>query len=341
MLTMNVFFVDSPLQLSSANSVAIDNKILICCTGSRERKKNNTQIFQLIDEGNWEKTYLIRRDKFLLDKIYQIYLILKIISLVFRFKGKVDGFYFGEFRSIWSHIFRFSLKAKQDILLDDGAVTLDIQMKMLESGVGYQHPNSFLEKIRVIIFEKVFSSKLDNLTPPHLYTFFELTSYLLPGQRNFYSKVSKFSLTNQEEAIYFFGSKYSESGLLDLSDELNYLANVKEYFFANLDTCEYKLYYIPHRDDSAKKLGSLTDIGFAVLDLKMPAEEYFKKSRKGPKIISGFWTTVLYSAHRNINNVSVIAFDNSGEIAVINEKERAMKIYEYYKSVGIKVVEEF
>lgn len=303
--------------------------ILNSRSGSDE---SDRQLRNLVGNG-WARVLWIRRLKFKV--IDELSVCFNLILLVFRYRGKCKSYCFGEYRIIWSHLLGLGLGVGESILLDDGAVTISIQQQLFSGQSFVVKKLSVLDKLRCFLFRALFSVKLEALKVPNLYSFFDFTNMLVEGQVNYKRLGDPQYVKLEYGVVYFFGSKYSEAGLMGVDEELRLILRALSRFEGE------KVLYFSHRDDSSEKLQRLVSCGVNVISLNQPAETYFGQKKEFPSTIAGFWTTVLYSLSSKYKFARVVSFDNSSSIKVLSEKERAKVIYDYYKCSGIEVVEEY
>jgi len=95
------------------------------------------------------------------------------------------------------------------------------------------------------------------------------------------------------DAVYFFGSYFSERGgrvLMADADYLNYMQRVVEYYSErNLD-----LVYVPHRHEGSEKLARIGALpGTRVERFSYPAELEFCKRGERPVHVASFFSTCL------------------------------------------------
>lgn len=330
---MNIYILDSPLQMISALIAAKNtNSNILIVKLSPSINENRKQLLSLIakNENIWDSIRIIESSK------NPIVTFIKSILLVKQLKdkcqGKVESLYFGEFRSLVIHIIRLCLKAKNEYLIDDGAITISIQSKYILNNCYYFPANSLLDKLRYKLLCIIFRVNLMDLDAPDLFSFFDFKNMMLTGQINTYPRQYTQTTLVNKNVVYFFGSKYSENKLMSESDELKLIELAVKYL-SHLD-----FVYIPHRGDSEEKVNKIRNKRIKVLSLNEPAEVYFDSKKIMPEYVAGFWSTVLYSAYIRFENVRCISFDNLSCLINPTEKTRAKEVYSYFSNVGIDVI---
>ena len=316
----NVFFIESPLQLLSATSAR--NKfggksILIVYLGGHEKKNNNNQILDSLDGGWGLVFYLKKENNFLcLAKTFFV----KILPLAFKYRGKVNKYFFGEYRNVDMVIFGEILKPKDKVLLDDGSFTITAQKKYIRNKT-YPFQNSKKSK--------VFFLSCREYHAPNLYSFFDLERYLISGQVNYFELPVKRNISIDNRVVYFFGSKFTENNSIKPIDEIKILSKAIEVY------ADFEVFYIPHRDESKEKINKVKVLGYKVKYLGGAAETYFDKAEIMPEIVVSYYSTVLYSCFIRFKNVRVKTINVERYLLKEHDKINAKEIYEYYDDLGL------
>lgn len=321
-----LYFVESPLQISSARDFNEINKNghLIVNLGDPLRTDNYNQILNKIRNEEWDEiTYLTPPKNKIVQKLHFIIFILYLGLKYFNIDKTVC---IGDFRNIFFTLTTI-LSNKRFILLDDGAVMVKLQMEIFSKGYGiYEYYKTKNQRVQLALLSLFFLKKYSQY-PPHLYTCFSMNKYLYSDQCNFFIEKNKI-VKKQNEDIYFFGSKYSESSFFSMEDELDLLSN--SYVYLKEKYKDKDIYYIPHRDDSKIKVEKVSGIGYLVKRLDDNCESYFESSPIIPTIICGFYTTALYTLSKLYNFDSVYAFDLRSKINDKKLKEDISFVYLYY-----------
>ncbi|MUI52482.1 hypothetical protein [Aliivibrio fischeri] len=330
---VNLYFVESPIQLSSAiklNSELGGKSHLFVNLGPRYRKANYKQMQDQIFPESWGAiTYLRPGGDYIFKFLYAI-LIMAYIKFKYFFKDKKVCI--GEFRNIFFAYMTF-ISNERYILLDDGAVTVNLQLSLFKYGKGilsYYKKRKYKFLLNLV---SLFNFKHCRDLPPNLYSFFDLDVHLSDGQKNFYQKEPKKNKSLMDN-VFFFGSKYSESNLISVNDELLCLSEV--FNFLKCKHSEMSVKYIMHRDESEGKIELIKDIGFDVVNLKEGSELFFEKSEQVPKVIAGFYSTAIYSTYAIYNIEYSYSFDFSSKLVSTEIVENIKHVYDYYDSVGIE-----
>ncbi|NIY94309.1 polysialyltransferase family glycosyltransferase [Vibrio diazotrophicus] len=334
----NIFFVQSPLQLLSAISIAKKNSgksFLFIRLARKGRDENNKQISNLIRNnlGLWEDIVNIKDYNSSLDNF--LYKIRFFWYLKKRFGLYSNRVFIGDYRNFYYCLYAKMLASNSNnYILDDGATVVDLQINHFQFGKGLlSYFSSFKYRFIVGFFKSIFGFEVDDY-PPNLYTSFNLGQYLY-GKQKIEWEGERIKNKDIENVVYFFGSKYSEAGIISLHEERGLLERCYVYLSSSFN---FDIFYVPHRDDSKEKIDLLESIGYKIKYLHMPAEEYFSVNDKVPCVISGFYTTCLYTLSSKYEIPHALGFNIS---PYISDKEKAHAIdgvYEYYKSNGIKVL---
>lgn len=317
----NFFNIQSPLQLMSAISAAEkfnDKKnILLVNLSKGDRHKNDSQIIALLDYDFWDCIIIHRKKNGLIRDFIRPY---RLAYLSFKYKGKIDRFFFGEYRDYNMALMGVTIGSKEVILLDDGAFTITAQNYYIKRGLfPYQKKIKKSGKIK-----KIFSR-------PNLYSFFDLD--LLPYQVNYYDKKPlKRDVNIIKGDLYFFGGKFTERNIMALEDELQALRNViKKYH-------DYNVYYIPHRDEGSGKLDQIVGLGYTLKNLGKPAEVFFSETDEMPEIVASYYSTSLYSCFRFFSNVHIVSVNIQNKITKNLSQISSNEIYRYYENLGIEIL---
>lgn len=317
------FNIESPLQLLSAISAAkklhVKESILLVNLSKGNRQKNDAQILELIDYDFWGKVIIHKKSSGLKKDFVTAYRMLKLRQI---YKGKVDKYFFGEYRNFNMALLSGLLDPQERVLLDDGSFTITAQNYYISQGnVPYDRS----------LRSKVFARILKKNLKPNLYSFFKLD--LVAGQINYYELPTKKTILVNEQEAYFFGSKFSERKNMSLEQELNILKKITSVYAG------YKLLYIPHRDESQEKLNRIVGLGYYIKNLGRPAELFFDETNVMPKLVISYYSTILYTCYIRFSNIDIVSIDIEKELVKKNAKLSAREIYQYYKELGIKVLD--
>ncbi|WP_417665698.1 hypothetical protein [Pseudidiomarina sp.] len=349
---VNIFVVESPLQLLSAIEATNtfqerENKrtknVLVIRFGEPSRTQNNEQMLSLKRLFEWDEVIdFSDPDTFsLLIHLWRRY---KMKHINHKYRGHRIKFFMGEFRSEWMHYLRHYLKPDSTFLLDDGAITIQVQKEYIAKG--YFFPNSPYQTKLKKILKKIIYARILNprilIRPLNLFTVFTLKPIgrqkVITHKYNFVS-----TLVNTEEIsildeVWFFGSKYSEAKILTEETELKFLKHVQSHFLST--NSNYKFKYIPHRDESCEKLRKIqTDLGISVFPLAMPAELYILNNNVRPSICAGYYTTVLLNMKVLQPTLSVVSFRLPAKDINVKFENPISNVYEFIGESGISITD--
>ncbi|MEP3351531.1 MAG: hypothetical protein ABJN96_16465 [Marinomonas sp.] len=323
----NFFNVQSPLQMLSAISAAeafnTRKKVLLINLSKGNRKENDTQIVNLIDYNFWDEVIIHRKGFGPTRKILRN---IRLVILKLKYQRKIDTYFFGEFRDFNMAVLGETLKPLRKVLLDDGAFTITAQNKYIRNNIfPFSH---ILENKKSRKYKSIFI----NYSFPNLYSFFKLK--MVSDQVNYFnhSDLSRKSVELLAGEIYFFGSKFYERNNMDLDDELSVISRALEKYKG------YKVFYIPHRDESDLKLKRISELVFQVKNLGKPAEIFFEETKFMPEIIISYFSTVLYTCYIKFSNVSIVSLDVENDLKNEYWRDSAKSIYEYYRELGIPIL---
>jgi hypothetical protein len=314
----NLFIVESPLQALVAVELGLQfkgqNNGIIYRLSGKGRERNDDQILRVIELGNWsfKESLNFPETRGLTRQIcFRKY----IVRLKNRFRHKVRTLFFGEFRSQWMHLARFAVASEKCVLMDDGAATLIAKHRYIDQGIYYPEDlwskAGFLKKaLKKIIFFGLLEK--EQAQKPLVFA-----SAFLRDESEF--KVD-FSLVRQkmisqpacmtggEPKAFFFGSKYSENGILSKDCEVDFISHVLNYYHAK----GLGVVYCAHRDESEEKLGLIRTLGeVEVLRPDLPAELFTLACDKRIAEIGAAYSSV-------VNNLNVIFPDKEITVFRLN-----------------------
>lgn len=342
----NLFIVESPLQALVATELSLQfknqsNGVIYLLSG-KDRLRNNQQIMNVIEYGDWCLTESVKFS----DSGRFIWLINSrryIEKIRNRFRGNVKNLFFGEFRSQWMHLARFSIAPEKCILMDDGFATLTVKKQFIDQGIFYPkqawNRSSLLKQIlKDFIYFGLYDSK--QAAVPIL-----IASSFLKDECeyrvNFSAVRRKFkNLTpikrKANPKAYYFGAKYSEAGIVTREYELKFLLDVFLYYKARgLDVI-----YCAHRDESEEKLMLITkSSNVNILLPSMPAEIFILQHDHNVVEISAAYSSV-------VNNLHLIYPDKPVKCFRLAENEinpynltAIRNIYSYFEENNIPIID--
>lgn len=317
----NFFNIESPLQLLSAISAARkfdDKKTILLVNLSNRRKSNNEQIMSLVDYDFWDKVIFHKKERGFLKDLKTAK---KMLSLKKEFKGKVDKYFFGEYRNFNMALLGGFIEANERVLLDDGSFTITAQNSFIKKNL-----SPYSRNLRNIIFRNVLKKN----SMPNLYSFYKLD--LVKGQSNYFDSVDPVDVSIKDKEIYFFGSKFYETKNMSLADELGVIEKVINYYAG------YSVFYVPHRDEKNEKLDKISQLNCQIKKLGRPAELYFDEAIEMPEIVVSYFSTTLYTCHMRFSNVRIVSVDVEKNLLKKNSIMSAKYIYQYYKDLGFEIL---
>jgi len=317
----NLFYIESPLQILSAIEAAKKfggrKTILIVGLSKGDRVNNDSQIKELVKSYCWDRIFYIEQKSGRWKNLFTLY---NSYKFSFLYKGKIDKYFFGEYRSLPMALLGVFLQPNEFILMDDGSFTITAQNYYIRKGI--------IPYSRKTLF-KFFEKKFKSINVPNLFSFYKLE--LKEGQVNYYELPEKYEVKIDQGTAFFFGSKFSESNSMLLSDELSILKEVKGKYK------DYSFFYIPHRDESEHKLTEITKLGYLIKKLKKPAEVYFDEVDVMPEVVFSYYSTVLYSSYIRFDNVKLVSVDVFEKLTSGKAKLNAKEIYKYYDEISISI----
>lgn len=343
----NIYIVESPLQLISAIEAAQRFKsesedyysILIIRFDAAGRENNNQQIRSLIHAFSWDEI-IDFTDRKLSSLITHLLRRIKIKQIASKYGKNTNYLCIGEFRSEWMHYIRHVLTPRKTFLLDDGAVTIQVQSEYLAKGMNFPtlHKRKFIERMAHKFIYFGFMNRTVLNKPINLFTSFSLTPLVNQEviKHSYESLRASYDGNEQYEVneIWFFGSKYSEAGILAEEDELALLEKVKAQL--NINNCELK--YIPHRDESSEKLQLIkTKLEIDIKRFDVPAEIQLIQGKIRPKGIAGYYTTVLLSSAVLRPNIELYPFRIPQNMIKEKYSIAIQNIYDFLEHSQIKI----
>lgn len=340
----NLFVVESPLQALIALELSLQFKGqkngIIYRLGGANRCRNNRQIESVVENGSW---YFV--DKVLTGSrsglINQLMIKKALNKMSSKYSGQVMQLFIGEFRSQWMHFSRAAVAPKKTILMDDGAATLIIKKNFLDKNIFYpealfRNKSSIKELAKKIIFYDYLSNCKpfkDRIFMASAFSSLEsLYSIDFSEIRRVFQKEQGL-LPTQQVAIYF-GSKYSESKIISTNYEYNFISKVK-HFYANK---KVDVIYCAHRDESKKKLEYIEKkLNMKIVSPDYPAEVFLLIENPNLFEVAAAYSSVLNNIKLLLPNIFLRSFEFEYEEINIKNISDIKSIYDYYKSIGIRV----
>lgn len=268
---MNLYIVESPLQVICAYEAILENKhnnykLYVRLTG---RGKNDSHTIACVEYFNLEyKSFKLYPDSLQKHLFYNMFLWFYLAV------QKFDFVYFGSIFSKGLKFLRKIITCKNVFYLDDGAATLRAHSLMSEN----------------------------KLEVEDLFTFFKIEE--LKNQNiivHSFEKLKKNMTDKSYEKAYFIGQPFEH--MLGYT-ESKYLNCVNE--IAKLYSKENPLIYIPHRIENINVLSAIENI--QILKLDMPIELYFVAySKSAPLEIFSCYSSALITLKELYSDVQVVS----------------------------------
>ena len=337
----NLFIVESPLQALVAVELSLQfvgqkNGVIFRLSG-KGRERNDEQIRKVLEWGDWSFKDAVKfSDKGGL--YWHLNARRYVLKIKNKFQNGVRNLFFGEFRAQWMHAIRSVINPLNTVLMDDGAATVIANEKYLSNSIYYP--------IDIFINRKSIKLNIKNLFFSDLLDFKILSKKLLTASAFLGSHADypidfsgvlrnkKCGSTTTGQVAYFFGSKYSEAGIISKEYELNFICRVKNYYNSrNLDFS-----YCAHRDESLEKLELIrSNFDITVLSPDLPAELFLIDSSESVGAISAAYSSVLNNLSfifpKSLITSFMLDFEKINEV---NRKDIEY-IYNYIKEKGISV----
>lgn len=346
----NLILVESPFQALCALEVSLRNKndkniLVYKLSESPERKVNNSQIENTISYGDWTEIIEFKANNKYggLSVHYSTAVFLR--NLASRYSDKIDKLFFGEFRSRWMHQARLAINASEDWLIDDGAATIKAVNESISKGV-YVDSNVLVKSsaIKSVVFQLIYGKyerKLSELKkqPVNVFSaFVSETNGDLGLEKNNFSYIKSFfnSKDNgKSNKVFYYGSKYSEAGVVSQEYELAFLNKIQCYYSQK----GLEVQYFTHRDESSAKLELVEKIfSNSVIKNTDMAEMHLLKSGVKPVEIAAAYSSVLSSLNVIFPEIKKTSFRlKEAEIQEKFSKGISMA-YEFYESEGVELV---
>jgi hypothetical protein len=320
---VNLFFVETPLQLISATQARDSLNIYNASVFINVKDKSSNNHMQIIDEldNKWDEIHFIcKRQRYLKHVLY----VMMLFKLFIKYKNNVERFFYGEYRSLDYAIYESIISPNESILLDDGSITIAIQKNYIQ-----KRKNIFEVKgLKANIFKKILSK----CRTPNLFSFFDLRNNMLPEQINYCCQDINVRSVSIIDCFYFVGSKLSEAGYMSRNDELSILSVIFKQFKCS------DFYYIPHRGESNEKLTEIEAIGYKLKILNQPLETFYKATAVMPKYIISYYSTALYTCYLTFGaQVNIVAVDVRKYLTSRVSLHNVDTVYDYYLDIGITI----
>lgn len=363
-MKVNLFLVESPFQALCALEASLRNKnsyniVVYKLSEINGREQNNQQIKSIISYGQWHARHEFKAiTKFgRISAHYSIRILLNWLRKTYV--NKIDQLFIGEFRSKWMHQARLAINPKMTWLIDDGAASIKALNSYLKQGIFvYQDVSAEKNALKKLIWQIIYGRYEKNLftlknKPINAFSAFlgeqRIAKHCVNGieiklVKNDFSNVKTLLLKSAScdsaalKEVYYYGSKYSEAGIISFDYEIRFLNKVKEYYaLRNLD-----VKYFSHRDESEDKLTKIERIfpGRVIRDTDM-AELHLLKMHDRPAEIAAAYSSILVSLNIIFPEIKITSFKICSaniQPKFVSDIENA---YAFYKEQGISISSAF
>ncbi|SHM60944.1 hypothetical protein [Gracilibacillus kekensis] len=331
---MNVFIVESPLQLLNAMEAKqyfqLPTETCTLLLNNGENPNSMKQMLNLTDNSEW---YNVEKVGFGSGKISWLTRIFGMKRQI-RSYEKIDKIFIGDFRSDAIQCFINSFLQSDLFVLDDGTATLKIYNNLT-------NPNRVKKITGLKAFFKNLMRKLlgiGNISKKmskREMTFF--TSYNLEPMKNIRIIKNNYTFLKKQQEnkskvdnLFFLGSPLTEKRIIKTRQEyLNLLKKVLQHYDSTKE-----FFYVPHRTENDDFLYEIENLGFRILKLDIPIEFYLVKSYEIPNHVSSFYSTALGNLKSLFDDtVEIDSFMIDESILNTNNREEIKKIYDYYSKI--------
>nr|WP_314839278.1 hypothetical protein [uncultured Flavobacterium sp.] len=203
-----------------------------------------------------------------------------------------------------TEIFFFASHYSDDSTLLFLSIVNPVKFYLMDEGTAsysvLRHRSVFFSSLKFKLFLKSLLYGRTLREPKSIYYFTRFN--FIPGN---YDKKLTYIVSKLDKHIYlnvnqfaFLGSSVVE---LQMMDEEDYLYYLKKVVAKNNNK---QLLYFKHRKEDDTKLTKIQEIGFQILDLNQPFENYFSTQTNIPGILGSFFTTsVLINISENFENI--------------------------------------
>ena len=350
---VNMFVAESPLQLINCIEAAVwaggeKNILIVKYSNVPSRAENNLQLRKSVALFAWD-LILEYPSADNGNKISRLSNEIKFIQRTASTQKNVNYLFIGEFRSLWMRKIRSTISPRVTYLVDDGDITLTMQdiyfrenifdVSLFES----MRTSALAAKAKAFVKEVLFlqlKSKDMTKVPINLFTVFNICpvdGQIVEKNKFFhFSGLQKQSRIVDEKRVFYFGSKYSEAGVLTKENELSFLMSSFSFFL----TKKIPVVYIPHRDDSDEKIRLISSCeGVEIKSLHMPAELYMLITKTRPMFIAGAYTTVLNNLPLLCTFRGVYSFALPFHLIASRFRGEIMKSYMNLIDQGVEVID--
>lgn len=292
---MNLYIISSPLQMVCAleSLLQLKSKSVFILILGRSEKANEFMLKLSKDYLDKEKVYYTK-------KTSSISLLLEKIKLLKKFNKKYHfkNIFIGNISEFSEKVFAINIKSKKLWSLDDGSKTLVLKdyYAIHNNKIDCFDKLNLNAVIKFVIL-KLFLLKSSKEIMINWFTVFNFIpkngGIIQNHQLSEFKKEIKFNEHNrndQSKDIYFIGTNLINVGVIK-SEEIFFklLSNIKKRYNNK------KVYYIPHRFESAIHIERIAQIGFEIKEFNHIVEIAFLENNIYPKTIASFYSTALYT----------------------------------------------
>ncbi len=341
----NLFLVESPLQALVAVELSLQfqgqtSGIIYQFSESVGRQRNNDQLCAVIELGNWsfQERFISPRSSGL---DWHIDFKKTMSELKRRYQGSVRNLFFGEFRAQWMHFARLVIAPEKFVLIDDGAVTLTVKSRFIDQGIFFpaelwESKNLFRKMVKKVIYWGLFDPKQMQRPVSFASAFLREESEFrvdFSSIRRLTENRSRSEMVEPPKA-YFFGSKYSEAGIVERDYELNFLSGVIEYYKGK----GLGFVYCAHREESDEKLEVIKALGYVeVLRPDLPAELFVVEHDSEIAEIGAAYSSVVTNLRLIFPDKPITSFRLNSALLNPMNREAIDLIYHYFEKSGVLV----
>jgi len=254
--------------------------------------------------------------------------------VVYRLRKELYGFtcnsvIVGDYHSLTTRILLNNIISRKYIVVDDGNSAILLQDNFLR-GINLFKINRFIKPLYRLLNLNVNEIKKDKIV------FF--TKYRSSNNLNFLKNDSHLlkkmvSGANVNERIYFIGNNLAELGVVEESQYLNYLLNVKHGFLK-----DKKVLYLPHRRENVNKINKVIEQTSWQLGVSNLPFELNLISLGVPAGIITFFSSVIDNV-KELNIPTKLYSVKIDEQYILKNKQKISLIYKEYRETGIQIID--
>lgn len=340
MKVKNLFLIQSPYQAIVAAQAAVDlvgeDEESVAIVLARGNEVEEEQIACALKMYEWSRCEFFLNEGPAWFKMLNARMLVK--GVVKEYKGACGRLFIGDFRSKWMHYVKSGLNPERCYVLDDGAATISIFNKYIAMKKYWPREEKGWKSFVFNNFSYFGLKKRE--IPLVFYTSYQglsngFSSSVIVHSNSLLKSRFKRKNINKKEVIYF-GSKYSESGVVSFSYEKKLLSNIFLYYLLS----GFKVAYFPHREDSeAKKLFIKSFGAVEIVSSALPAELYLSELECLPGIVAGAYTSVLFNMNKIGLSSEINSFLIREEFLSDGLKKTVKDVYEEIEKEGVKVID--